>query len=178
MILIELEKPAAEPASVAEAKAWARIEREDEDDIVAALVIAARECVEQRTGMVLGDRPFRMVLAEMPAGRTVVVPKRPVTQVTGVRTYDEQGNETIHDAGSVRIAGERLVLDMDARAEGGVEIEFRAGDDRVPEAVRQAILRIAAASFDTRGLVSGALQPAIVPPFADALLAPFRRVVL
>ncbi len=178
MILIELEKPVAEPVSVAQAKAWARIEREDEDAIVAALVSAARETVEQRTGLVLGQRAFRLVLGEVPGHGQVVVPRRPVGRVTGVRTFDADGAETVRVVGTVRVAGEGLVVDPQLAGEGGIEIEFTAGDDRVPEAVRQAILRIVAASYETRGIVSDAMQPAIVPAFAEALLAPFRRVTL
>jgi uncharacterized phiE125 gp8 family phage protein len=178
MILIELEKPAAEPVSVAQAKAWARIERGDEDAVVAGLVQAARETVEQRTGLVLGQRPFRLVLDAVPGEGRIGVPRRPVTAVTGVRTFDAEGSETVRAAATVRIAGEGLVVDPELCGEGGIEIEFTAGDDRVPEAVRQAILRIVAASYETRGMVGDAMQPAIVPAFADALLAPFRRVTL
>ena len=178
MILIELTKPAAEPITVPEAKAWARIERDDEDASIARLVSAARETVEQRTGLVLGGRTFRLVLDAVPADGLVAIARRPLTKVTGVRRYDGDGRETLEAADAVTISAAGLVLAPQLRSAHSLEIEFEGGDESAGEAVRQAMLRIFAASYETRGLVGDALQPALVPAFAAALLAPVRRVAL
>ncbi|MEF2551763.1 head-tail connector protein [Aurantimonas sp. A2-1-M11] len=62
---------AGEPASVAEAeaeaKAWARIDRDDEDGLIGGLIRAARETIEALTGLVLVQRAFRLALDPVPA---------------------------------------------------------------------------------------------------------------
>ena len=58
-----------EPVSLSEAKAWARIERDDEDALIAGLIRAARQAVEAMTGLVLAQRGFRLALDPGAAGR-------------------------------------------------------------------------------------------------------------
>lgn len=178
MVLIELSSPSAEPVSLAQAKAFARIERSDEDALLASLISAARETVERETGLVLAPRSFRLVADIVPTSGRLASSVSPLLRVTGVRSYDEAGTETVLAQSAVTIEGGNFVLSPPLRTSASVEIEFEAGDDRVPEALLQAILRIVAASYETRGLVGADLQPALVPAFAKALLGPFRRVRL
>lgn len=177
MILIELEKPSAEPVSVAELKAFVRIERGDEDELIARLLTAAREAVERETGMLLARRAFRLVLDAVPPDGIVAAGRRPLRTVREVRAYDAAGAERLADAVLVRIEGDRFAIAPELR-DAALEIEFEAGTDAAPEALRQAVLRIAAGSYETRGLVGEAMQPALVPSFARALMAPFRPVRL
>lgn len=179
MILIELEKPSAEPVTVTELKAFARIERGDEDGLIARLLTAAREAVEHETGMVLARRAFRLVLDAVPLDGIVAAGRRPLRTVREVRAYDAAGAERLADPALVRIEGDdRFAVALALRDAAALEIEFEAGTDAAPEGLRQAILRIAAASYETRGLVGEALQPALVPSLARALMAPFRPVRL
>lgn len=178
MILIELDKPAAEPVTVAELKAFARIERADEDGLIAHLVTASRETVERETGLSLGRRAFRLVLDAVPTDGVTAPRRSPLQSVREVRVYDAAGAGRIVDPALVRIEGERFKLAPALLGASSLEIDFEAGTHEPPEGLRQAILRIAACSYETRGLVGNAMQPALVPSFARALMAPFRRVRL
>lgn len=178
MTLIELDKPATEPVSVPQAKAWARIERGDEDALIADLVRAARESVERETGLVLAARAFRRIVDPVPPDGRVAPTRGPVLRVIEVRAYGEAGNETIAAPDAVAVEAHEFVLAPHLRSFAVVEIDFEVLPKSVPEGLVQAMLRIVAASYETRGLVGGAMQPALVPPFAKALIAPFRPVRL
>ena len=64
--------PGEEPVSVAEAKAFARIDGGDEDALVGALIAAARLHVEGDTGRALITQTWRVVTC--PKGRVVELP--------------------------------------------------------------------------------------------------------
>ncbi|MFD2237042.1 head-tail connector protein [Aureimonas populi] len=185
MTLIDLRDGGAEPVTVAEAKDWCRIERGDEDALVGALIRGARETVENETGLALGARSFRLC-ADVPRDGRIAPRRGPVREVTKVTAYGPRGEARELEPATVAVvklgAREWLVPEPAARraAANGLEVEFRAGLSaaEVPDALRQALLRIVAASYETRGIVPQAMQPAIVPAFARALIAPFRQVRL
>lgn len=185
MTLIDLGGGGAEPVALADAKSWCRIERDDEDELIARLVTAARETAERETGTALVHRSFRRC-ADVVGDHLVASLRGPVTAVTKVAAFDGAGEERVFEPGDValvRIGAREWFLPsprVRQAARNGLEIEFEAGFavGETPEALRQAILRIVAASYETRGVVPGAMQPAIVPPFAKALIAPFREVRL
>src|SRR5690348_5785828 len=54
--------PGEEPVSLAEAKAFARVDGSDEDALVSALIAAARLHVESLTGRALVTQTWRLVL--------------------------------------------------------------------------------------------------------------------
>ncbi|MEC5324616.1 head-tail connector protein [Aurantimonas sp. A3-2-R12] len=109
-----------EPMTAADIKIWARIDRADEDGLIANLIRAARETIE-----------------------------------------------AIRLSPAVRMA-----------AANGVEVEFEAGFavGMVPENLLLALRTIVAASYELRAAVDPSQQPAVLPPLARSLLAPYRRV--
>ena len=62
MSAILLTAPAAEPLSVAEAKAFLRVEHDDDDAMIASLIAAARNHVEALTRCGLITQTWRIVL--------------------------------------------------------------------------------------------------------------------
>src|SRR5690242_14642320 len=58
---ILLTPPAVEPLSLAEAKAFLRVEHDDDDDIIAALIAGARIHVEAQTRRALITQSWRLV---------------------------------------------------------------------------------------------------------------------
>ena len=59
---ILLEGPAVEPVLLAEAKAHLRIDGDDEDDLIGALIAAARVAVETEIRRVLIAQSWRAIL--------------------------------------------------------------------------------------------------------------------
>ena len=175
---------AAEPLTLAEAKAWARIERDDEDALIGDLIRAGREAIEGETGLSLVARSFRLSLDPAPCDGWVEATRRPLVSVDGVTAYDAAGNPALftpEDAIVERplgLDGFRLAGPVVDAAANGVEIEFTAGfaAGACPAGLLLALKAIVAASYEARALVEPGLQPALRPAIAERLLAPYRRV--
>ena len=190
MTIIDLEAfgetAPTEPVSVAEAKAWARIERDDEDGLIEGLVRAARQAVEQTTGLVLARRAFRLALDPVPTEGWIEIARRPLVSISAIVAYGADGTPAAFDADegvierALGIEAIRLSPAVRAASVNGVEVEFEAGFgvDGVPENLKLALKTIVASSYEFRAAVGLSQQPAIMPPLARSLIAPFRRVAL
>lgn len=186
MTIIELTSPAVEPLTLVEIRAHLRLETEEEDGLLSALAIVAREHLERETGLVLAARDFRLCLDDWPADGIVTIPRGPVRAVSAVTVYDADGEPQLVDLAGHLLDGEarpaRLWLRAvpePGRAMNGIEIEFSAGFGEsgadVPETLKRAMLQHVAAMFATRGVVAAEAQPAVVPPGYDRLIASFCR---
>lgn len=86
--------PAAEPLSTADAKAMLRVDHSSEDFLIASLVTAARELVEEQTGRALITQTWDMQVPRFPAdGWGLRIPRAPLTSVTSVTYIDADGAE-------------------------------------------------------------------------------------
>lgn len=181
MIWIETSAPAAEPVPVAELRAFLRLDRDDEDALLARLLRAAREDVERRTGLFVAERSGRLVL---PAGvGTVTLGFRPVTLVASLALLDADGGARESEADLVRIENTSLRTCLHWRrpievTAGGVELELVAGlsPDRVPESLRLAMLRMAATAYETRAMLTPSQDAGSLSPLVRSLLSPFRAL--
>ena len=177
--------PAIEPVSLAEAKAWLRIEGNDEDSLVAALVTTARMLVEQMARRCLIDQTWRIVADRWPVDGRLVLPRAPVRAIAGVRALDSAGlattvPETAYrlDAGrepaELRLTGP---LPLPGRFSGGIEIDIVCGfgpdPQDVPEPLRHAIRLLVARWYENRG--DATADAAALPPDIAALVASTRR---
>ncbi|TFF20558.1 hypothetical protein E3C22_16765 [Jiella endophytica] len=177
---------AAEPLSLAEAKAWARIERDDEDALIAELIRAAREAIERETGLALSSRSFQLVLDPAPRDGWVEATRHPLVSIDGVTAYDAAGNPVVFAADQAIAErprggeGFRLSAAVIEQAANGIEIELSAGfgDADRPADLMLALKVIVAASYEARALVEPGMQPALRPALAERLIAPYRRVRL
>ncbi|HMN72456.1 MAG TPA: head-tail connector protein [Rhodoblastus sp.] len=194
--------PAAEPVTLAEAKAWLRVDADDEDSAIASLVSAGRVLVEQATRRALVSQSWRVVLdawpnagadggwtllstrpAAMPA--EVALPLAPVQSVAAIRVYDSLGQPQTLPTASWRLVGAperaRIVFagapPQPGATTAGVEIDLVAGYGDPPDTpapLRHAILALVSYWFDNRGDVAST-DTNNLPPRAAALVAPFRR---
>lgn len=186
MTIIELTPPAMEPLTLVEIRAHLRLDTEDEDALLLALAVVAREHLERETGLVLAARDFRLCLDGWPQDGIVTMARGPVRAVTSVTVYDGAGVPQVVDLDGHLLDGEarpaRLWLRMapeTAQAMNGIEVEFSAGFGEsgadVPETLKRAMLLHVAAMYATRGVIAADAQPAVVRPGYDRLIAPFCR---
>ena len=181
---IVLAGPAVEPVTLADAKSFLRLDGTDEDEVVGALVTAARLTVEARGRLALLRQTWRLRFAGWPSCRTVRVPVGPVEAVVAARLVSSAGTATVLPAGACRLhpGGDRLLLVAadapEPEAGGRIEVDLLCGygtdPSAVPEPLRLAIRLLVANWFEHRGdEPDGSALP--VPPRVGALLATYRR---
>jgi len=187
-----LEGPAAEPVTLAEAKAFLKLDSGDEDALVSTLVTAARLHVEGATGRALISQSWRLVLDRWPVSRTIRLAVGPLIGLTAITAYDEDGEpETLPLTGVLwdATASPALVFlppgfgaTNPVRARRGIEIDFTAGygtePDDVPATLRQAMLTLIAYWFENRDTVVIAGSGAVIPAGLDLMLGPYRSLRL
>src|SRR5690349_22923327 len=83
--------PAEEPVSLAEARAFLKVDDVAEDGLITTLIGAARLHVEGVTGRALLAQSWRVVLDAWPADRQVKLPVTPFMALTEITAYDAAG---------------------------------------------------------------------------------------
>jgi uncharacterized phiE125 gp8 family phage protein len=189
MTPIVLSPPAAEPVTLAQARAFLKLDETAEDELLGSLITAARLVVEARSGRILVDQSWRLVLDRWPAGGAIRLPLSPVSAIIAARVYDLLGSPQPVAEGSLALDGAgdppmlRIVGEVPeiGRERAAIEIDLVAGHgpqpDAVPAPLRQAVLRLAARWFEQRGDVA-ARDAEALPREIAALVAPFRRARL
>jgi uncharacterized phiE125 gp8 family phage protein len=188
MIPIFVSGPAVEPITLAEMKAYLRVDDEDaaQDDLISGLIKAARLTVEAASRRILIEQRWRVVLDRWPRSGAILLPLAPLIAVDAIRISDAAGtaSELPDDAFEVDALSEPPRIDVSGapdpgRLRNGISIELRAGYGAQPEAVpatlKLAIRILVAHWFENRGDIAG---EQILPPEALALVAPFQRARL
>lgn len=180
--------PVEEPVSLAEAKAFLKVDDDAEDGLIATLIGAARLHVEGVTGKALLAQSWRVVLDDWPENRVVKLPVSPLIAVTEISATD--GNGASHEIALGQFGSEpdrlivpRVVVGMPALQERqGIEIDYVAGfgtePEEVPADLRQALLGLVAHWHEHRDAVIVAGAGSVVPLGFDRLLAAHKRVRL
>jgi uncharacterized phiE125 gp8 family phage protein len=180
---ILLSGPAVEPVSLAEAKAHLRLDADDEDDLVGALVVAARVAVETEIRRVVIEQSWRAFVETWPEGG-IELPIQPALAVDAVRAVDAAGATTLLDVGDYDfdIADGSLQLVNPASGAVSYEVDFSAGygaaGSDVPQPLRQAILLLVAHWYEHRSAVTDGDDATATPLGVRALVAPYRRMTL
>ncbi|MBD8065337.1 phage head-tail connector protein [Devosia sp. PTR5] len=180
--------PVAEPVSLAEAKAFLKLDEGIEDALITTLIGAARLHVEGITGRALMAQSWRVVLDDSPETGFVKLPVSPIIMVTAVTATDTNGASHDVPLGQFSSEGDRLlvprvVVDMPSLQERqGIEIDYVAGfsteAEEVPADLRQAMLGLVAHWFERRDAVIVAGSGAVVPSGFDRLVSQHKRVRL
>ncbi len=188
MISIFVSGPAVEPVSLAEMKAYLRIDEDDaaQDDMISGLIKAARLMIEAVSRRILIEQRWRVALDRWPRDGAILLPLSPVIAVDAIRITGASGDVTelpedafeadaSNDPPRIAVTG----APEPGRSRNGISIELRAGygttPDAVPATLKLAIRILVAHWFENRGDVTG---EQILPPEALALVAPFQRVRL
>jgi uncharacterized phiE125 gp8 family phage protein len=160
--------PLAEPVTPAEIKQHCRVEVDDDDEYLSALIIGAREYVETRTGRQLLQATWQQVHDQFPA--MFLLSRPPLLSVDSITYWDWDGVlrtvdpstylvDTLAQPGRVTpIYGQIWPFPM--YRIGAVTVTFKAGygDDPadVPERAKLAIKWLVAHWYENREAVSEA----------------------
>jgi len=191
MALVLKAAPEVEPISVAEAKAHLRVDADNEDALIAQLIVAARMFVERTLGLALIAQGWSYFLDAWPCSACVALPIAPLQSVDAVTLHDATGGSTEigPEAYAVDVLSQpaRIVFkgsppQLLARDLNAFEIAFTAGYGEeaadVPAPVRQALLLLAAHWYERREPVVLGASAQEVPATVAGLLLPYRRVRL
>lgn len=173
--------PDAEPVRLEEVKTHLRLIPNDDtedEDILRPLITTAREYCENVTGRALAVQ----TLAAYPAAnqRAVTLPRPPLLEVVGVTAHLADGTETELDATAYavdRLAGVVWLqtLPDGLRAIHPVQITYRAGYEKLPATLRQAILLLVGHWYENREAVEvGAIASVEVGHSVRALIHQYK----
>lgn len=185
MHAIALAGPAVEPVTLAEIRTYLRVDDTSEDDLLAALAMAARRTVEAAARIALVSQAWRVSLPRVPRGGVVALPLAPILSVDAVHLVTAGGTSEVpaeHYAIDLGTEPARVTLDPDAIVAGasvrGLTVDVTAGfgpaPSDVPQPIRLAILRLAARWYAERGDGARASVGPLDPDIA-ALVAPYTR---
>ena len=191
MSSILLDGPAVEPVSLAEAKAHLRVEHDDDDDTIAALIAGARVHVEAQTRRALITQTWRLSRDAWPSNGRIAVLPSPLRELAAARIYKSDGSTQSIDADAFAadatsapavLAFERGALPAPGRVVGGIELDVEVGygdaPSDVPEPLRQAVRVLVAHWYENRGLIAAGPSVAVLPDAASALITPYRVLSL
>ncbi len=178
---------AIEPVSLADAKSWLREDGVEEDELIQALIVAARMTLEAYTRRFFVTQSWRLVFDCWPTSvaksTTLCIPFAPFQSVTAIRVFDASNAPQPLNAATYRapksMEGGRVCFTSappaPGRASDGIEIDFTVGYGSVasdaPQPLRQAILTLVAHWRENRGDSGDDALPKTVAQLA----APFRR---
>ncbi len=174
MTLFRTIGPEAEPVTLAEAKANLRIDHDSEDELIAALIRAAREEVETSTATAMIDQTWRLAVDDLPATDTLRLRRGPVKEVLSVTVYGADGEASLLDPAGYQLDAlsnpARLHFSERPpalRAMNGIEVDFVAGYGEagtdVPDLFKRAVLTLVAHWYEFRASFGAADQPVSVP---------------
>jgi uncharacterized phiE125 gp8 family phage protein len=179
--------PTVEPVTLGEAKVHLRLDPDTthpEDDLIAALIVAAREYVESQTDRALIATVFDYTLDEFPDGWFLTIPKASLSAVASVKYYDADGvlttwsstNYVVRtgDPGEVHLTPTGVWPVTEYRP-GAVVIRCTIGYGTtaasVPASVRAAILLMVAHLYEHREAVVTGTIATDIPLALGSLLA-------
>jgi len=180
---ILLEGPAVEPVLLSEAKAHLRLDGAGEDELVAALIAAARVAVEVEIRRVLIAQKWRVVVERWPK-HGIVLPVGPLLSVEAVRVIDGAGAVTVLGEADYQAetADGSLQLFAFVAAVARTEIDFTAGYGvsglDVPQPLRHAMRMLVTHWYEHRSCVIMGETSTATPYGFRELLTPYRRLAL
>lgn len=185
----QLTAPTFEPLTTAELKAHLRVDVADEDTLIAALGVAAREYCERQTGYIISGRSFYFEASGFPDGNgDLVLPLGPFAVITQLAWYPCNGNAlTVGVSGTnyranealgrIRLMEQVATWPCTAPIPDAVQITATIGSNNangVPQVAKHAIRLLVGHWFQNReGVVNGTIS-SDVKMTVDALLSSLK----
>ena len=188
MTPILLSGPVIEPLSLPEAKSWLKIDTNEEDNLVLALITSARLVIETHAGIQMNTQSWRIVMDRWPDTATLALPLRPLISIDAIRIFDAGGTAATVDQADylLDIAGAQPRLHFikhpphPGQPLAGIEIDavsgFGSAAIDVPEPLRQAMRLLMARWYENRGDASEDARS--IPRPVAALVSSWRSVRL
>ena len=175
MRLVLVVPPDAKPITLAEVKAQARVEHDDEDLLIQHYIDAATAWLDGPAGILgrcLVNQTWRGELAAVTGPIRLPFPDAVIDSAVFT---DAEGGELIHE---LALQDQHRLLRLRSGLGRPVAITFTAGYGApadVPAAIRQAMLLLVTQWYEHRQVTgTGSTLPFAV----EALLAPYRRIRL
>ena len=179
--------PASEPITVEAVKAHLRIDGNDDDVLLASLILTSRLHIETALGQALVEQGWTLSLDCWPAAGVVHLPLRPLLSVGAIRVLPASGAPALLHPSTyivdhtgwrgriVRAFGSEWP--RPGKSANGIEIDLVAGFGSaaadVPAPIRQALMLLTAHWYERRDPGEIGSPQAAVPVAVSSLLAPF-----
>jgi len=181
-----------EPLTLAEAKSFLRVEGDDENGDISALIRAAREQAELHNGREMAVKQYDLALDDFPRDARYIDLLDPLVSVESITFKDSTGAETTLTAdvdyivdtakhpGRVVLAHDKVWPTIAPYPSSAVKIRFTAGfvPAKVPESIKTGMKLLITAWYEGRipfeiGHVVGELPFAVTACFATDRLDRF-----
>lgn len=166
MNLTQSSAPAAEPVTLAEAKLHLKVDAADDNDLITAMIAAARIMAEAYTQRQLITATYTLKMDDFPGGYGIIqLPRTPIGTVTSITYIDTAGDSqtlaaTVYEAITSDVSA-YIVLKpgqvwpgVQSEKFNAVTVTFTAGygaaSTAVPDAVRVGMLLLIADMYEHR----------------------------
>lgn len=185
--------PAVEPITLVEAKLHCKVDLSTDDDLITALIVAAREEIERLTWRALITQTLELILPDWPNSSPIEMPRGPLQSITSVKYKDKDGNETTWPGANYLVGADSVpgVLalawnaswpSVDLYPVEPIRIRFVAGYGlavAVPQSLKQACLLLVAHWYESREAGGDTVAEKSGIPFGvQALIRSYRHEVM
>lgn len=183
-------EPDGEPIELEDVKTHLRVDDTTDDTLIEAILIAARQWLEEVCNSAFLTQTIQMQLDEWPEGSEFKIPRAPLQSVTSIGYTDEDGDTHTMSTDEiiVDIASKpgRIILKHDAswpsetlRAAAGITITYVAGygeNDDLPRPLRLAMLLLIGHWYENREavVVGSGLNISQLPLAVRTLITNYR----
>lgn len=192
---VRVNAPDESPVSLPEAKAHLRVDHDDDDALIGALVEAATGHLDGRTGMLgraIVTQTWRAKMRCWPVCGRIWLPLGDVSEIVAVKYRDDDDVEQtlaptdyrgpfVNACGTWIERAPSVAWPNLSDRQDAISIEWKAGFGaaaEVPPAIKQAILLLIGQWYETRETITLG-ETVVEMPFAvTALISPYRRRVV